>query len=543
MSITQIDGARLYRMLTNGWRNLRRNVETVDDLNVFPVPDGDTGTNMSMTLGGGVRAASEQIAEVGELMRLFSRGTLMSARGNSGVILSQFVRGFAESVQGKSALLTGDLLTAMEGGVHCAYQAVFQPVEGTVLTVMREATEKLRSSTYSDFSEGFALLIEEMKHSLARTPDLLPVLKEAGVIDSGGAGFLCIFEGMEMELRGVSVDDSEAADEPILTAAPTATAFGPDSVLEFGYCTEFILQLLRAKIEPSAFRLSEMTEYLETVGNSIVAVQDGDLVKIHVHTFEPENVMAFARRYGEFVTIKIENMSVQHNEVMEKQREKSRFAIVAVTSGAGIAEYFREIGATAIVEGGQTQNPATEDFLRAFQSLWAEHIVVLPNNSNVVLAAQQAAGLYDKADVRVLPTKSIAEGYSALSMMDLSCESVEELIAGMSAYLGGVTACSVTTATRDTHWDGLSIRKGDYIGLDNETIRSCATDKVTAAIELLQNLPDIDEKQVVTVFVGADATSEEADALQEALAERFPLLETGFVSGGQEVYCFLLCVE
>lgn len=541
MSIMQIDGVLLCRMLTNGWRNLRRNVATVDDLNVFPVPDGDTGTNMSLTFGGGVRAVSEELADVGELMRTFSRGTLLAARGNSGVILSQFVRGFAETVREKPSLSPQDFSSAMEGGVQCAYRAVLQPVEGTILTVMREASEKLHGSAVSDFSEAFALLTAEMKRSLARTPELLPVLKEAGVIDSGGAGFLCIFEGMELALHGETVDDSEAAAEPLL---PTASgSFGADSVLEFGYCTEFILQLLHSKTDIAAFRIREMTDFLESVGESIVAVQDGDLVKVHVHTFRPEEVLAFARRFGEFVTVKIENMSVQHSETVEKQREKSRYAIVAVTSGAGIASYFREIGVTAIVEGGQTQNPSTEDFLRCFRNLYAEHIVVLPNNSNVIMAARQAAELYDGSDVRVLPTKSIAEGYSALSMMDLSCETVDELIDGMTAYLSGVTSGYVTTATRDTRWDGLTIHKGDYIALDDDTILAAADDKVTAALELLARLPNMSEKQVLTAFVGADVTAEEQEAFQTALAERYPLLETGFVNGEQALYSFLLCIE
>lgn len=542
MSITQIDGALLCRMLTNGWRNLRRNVATVDDLNVFPVPDGDTGTNMSLTLGGGVRSITDETADAGEMMRRFSRGTLLSARGNSGVILSQFVRGFAEAARDRATLSPQDFSAAMEGGVQCAYRAVLQPVEGTILTVMREATEKLRDSTVSDFTEAFALLTSEMKRSLARTPELLPVLKEAGVIDSGGAGLLCIFEGMEMALHGEVVDDSDVATEPILSSA-TFGSFGADSVLEFGYCTEFILQLMHAKTDISAFRITEMTGFLENIGESVVAVQDGDLVKVHVHTFRPEEVLAFARRFGEFVTIKIENMSVQHSEVMEKKREKSRYAIVAVTSGAGIAAYFREIGVTAIVEGGQTQNPSTEDFLRCFRSLWAEHIVVLPNNSNVVMAAQQAAELYDDADVRVLPTKSIAEGYSALSMMDLGCETVEELIEGMSAYLSGVTSGYVTTATRDTCWDGLTVHRGDYIGLDDDTIRSVAADKVSAVLELLARLPNMEDKQVLTAFVGADVREEELEAFQAALSAQYPLLETGFVSGGQEIYSFLLCIE
>ena len=545
MRTTRINGLQLAEMAANGYRNLKRNIETVDNLNVFPVPDGDTGTNMSMTLGGGVSAIAGEGADVGTMMRKFSRGTLLAARGNSGVILSQFVRGMANGAEGKTELSVADFSEVMRAGVECAYQAVIRPVEGTILTVMREGAEFVEKylSDISDFEDCFRRLIGQMKYTLNKTPELLPVLKEAGVVDSGGAGFVCIFEGMEMALRGEFINETETGTTANFLNQ-SAVAFGPDSVLEYGYCTEFILQLLHAKTDIAAFRLEPVIAWLESVGESIVAVQDGDLVKVHVHTFEPEKVIAYARQYGEFVTIKIENMSVQHNESVAAQaEEKKLYAVVAVTSGQGVADYFRQIGVDAIIEGGQTQNPSAEDFLRAFNTLHAEHIVVLPNNSNVVMTAKQAAALYEGADVRVIATRSIAEGYSALSMMDPTAQTVDELVESMTDAIEYVTTGYVTTATRDTHMNGLDIHQGDWIGLDDETIRADAADKVTAALELLHNLPEIDEKQVLTVFVGKDVSDEELEAFQEAVEEELPLIETGFVPGGQEVYAFIFSVE
>ena len=545
MKTTQINGLLLNEMAANGYRNLKRNVETIDNLNVFPVPDGDTGTNMSMTLGGGVSAIAGEGGDVGPLMRKFSRGTLLAARGNSGVILSQFVRGMANGAEGKAELSVADFVDVISAGVDCAYQAVIRPVEGTILTVMREGAEFLRQqlASITDFEDCFRRLIGQMKYTLNKTPELLPVLKEAGVVDSGGAGLICIFEGMEMALRGEYIDETETGAAPSFLSQ-AAVAFGPDSVLEYGYCTEFILQLLHAKTDITAFRLEPVIEYLESLGDSIVAVQDGDLVKVHVHTFEPEKVMAYARRFGEFVTIKIENMSVQPKErLAARAEEKKPYAVVAVTSGQGVGDYFRQIGVDAIIEGGQTQNPAAEDFLHAFEGLHAEHIVVLPNNSNVVMTARQAAALYEGADVQVIPTRSIAEGYSALSMMDPTADTVEELVESMTDAIAGVTTGYVTTATRDTHMNGIEIHRNDWIGLDDETIRAATGDKVSAALGLLHNLPDIEEKQVLTVFVGKDVSEEELEAFQTALEDDFPLLECGFVEGGQEVHAFIFSVE
>jgi len=555
MICRQIDSKLLTNMLANGHRNLMINADTIDDLNVFPVPDGDTGTNMCMTLAGAVSACPEEAMPVGEMMAKVSRGALLSARGNSGVILSQFIRGIAIGTVGKEYLTSADFAVALASGVTSAYDSVIRPVEGTMLTVMREGSEFFAEhlGDSEDICVLFSSLINAMKESLARTPELLPVLKEAGVIDSGGAGLICIFEGMEMALKGEMLNDESGKSHSGASFVPVKStgSFGPDSELEYGYCTEFILQLQNKKTNISSFSIEPIIDYLKTVGNSIVAVTDGDLVKVHVHTFVPEEVMAYARKFGEFVTIKIENMSVQHSETAAKQSpheaESSvppkKFAIVAVASGEGTISYFKEIGADIVIDGGQTNNPSTEDFIAAFKSLNAEHIVVLPDNSNIVLTAVQAAELYDGADVRVIKTKSVAEGYSALSMMDLSSDTVEELIDGMSAYLSDVTTGYVTTATRDTSMNGVTVKKGDYIGLDNERIICAENDKLSAAMSLLKGIDDIEDKQVLTVFSGCNVTLEELSVLKAWLRENLPDLENGFIDGGQNVYSFIFSIE
>ncbi len=539
----QLDGVSLASMLRNGYHNLLRNVELINDLNVFPVPDGDTGTNMAMTLGGGVKAAQEA-QNAGDYLSAFQRGTLLSARGNSGVILSQFVHGFAQALEQKASVGLSDFAEAFAQGREDAYAAVIHPTEGTILTLIRVGADFLRKQSFESFEACLPALIERLKKTLAETPELLPVLKEAGVVDSGGAGLVCIFEGMEAWLRGERVEADASADASFLPAAAPGGEFGPDSVLEYGYCTEFILQLMNAKTDIAAFELQPMIDYYQSLGDSLVAVKNGDIVKIHVHTFTPDKVIAYARQFGEFITFKMENMSVQHNEVVAKQSApKEKFAVVAVTSGAGFAAYFKEIGVKVTVSGGQTQNPAAEDFLRAFEEANAEHIVVLPNNSNIVLTAQQAADLYEKADVHVIPTKSLAEGYSALSMMDLYCDTVEELLQSMTAYLGGVTTGLVTTATRDTFMNGVEVKKDDCIGLAEGKILSAAGDPVDAAMKLLGALPDIEDKQVITVFYGKDFTEEMLEALQHRLEEEYPMVETGYISGGQEVYFLVMAIE
>ena len=370
---------------------------------------------------------------------------------------------------------------------------------------------------------------------------MLPVLKEANVVDSGGAGLVCFIEGVCACLCGeVIADEMDMAE----WTAPTtgAAQFGPDSRLEYGYCTEFVLQLMNYKTNLAQFDLHSFTKTLEGMGDSIVAVHNDGIVKIHIHTFSPEEVLGYGRRFGEFLTVKIENMSVQHSEV-QVENKKEKYAVIAVASGAGIKDYFSDIGASYIIDGGQTNNPSVNAFLEAFRSVNAEHIVVLPNNSNIILTANQAAAAYKDCDVRVIPTRSIAEGYSALSMMNLWSETVEELIEDMSLNLGNVTTGYVTTAIRDAQMDGVDVKKGAYIGLDDKHIQVAGSNCVETAEALITKLMEKEPKDVLIVFYGDGVSLEEVERLEAFLDREYPMVDTGFVDGKQSVYDFIISLE
>lgn len=539
-----IDGIVLNDVFTVGLRNLKKNMSAINDLNVFPVPDGDTGTNMVHTFGGGLGAVAAE-ESVSEYMKKLSSAVLLSARGNSGVIFSQFVWGFGRGVEGKKEIAFSDLANAFLCAKEDAYKAIITPTEGTILTVIRESAEFLEKNAdkFDDFKTGIAALIDCMKDTLARTPDMLAVLKEAGVVDSGAAGLVCFFEGMYAYFCGVEIEDIEdfeATAKPVIN-----TSFGADSVMEYGYCTEFILQLMNAKTDIAAFSKEALVKELEKLGDSIVAVQNDSIVKIHIHTFTPEKVLELARSFGEFVTLKIENMSVQHSETVTQapQKEKVKYAVVAVASGEGIIDYFYSIGATAVINGGQTNNPSVDDFLKAFDGFEAEHIVVLPNNSNIILTANQAAEIYKNSDVRVLPTKSVVEGYSALSMMNLWSDTVEELISDMTSGLESVVSAYVTTATRDAFMDGVEIVKGDFLGIRNKEILVSLNNRFEAATTLIDKVMADDEKAVIIVFYGKNTDEAEVEALKGYLEENYPLVDIGFIEGKQDIYDYIISME
>lgn len=539
-----LDGEVLNSVFTVGYRNLKKNMAAINDLNVFPVPDGDTGTNMVHTFGGGLGAVTAQ-KNVGLYLRELSRAVLLNARGNSGVIFSQFIRGLYCGFENKETICFADLAYAFDCAREDTYKSIISPTEGTILTVIREATDYLTANAdkFDDFKSGFEALLGCMKDTLVRTPQMLPVLKEAGVVDSGAAGLVCFFEGMYAYFCGLSFED---IDEIEFNApkGEISASFGPDSVMEYGYCTEFILQLMNAKTDISSFSKDEFVKPLESLGDSIVAVVNDGIVKIHIHTFTPEKVLEYARKFGEFVTIKIENMSVQHNETqVAPQKEQVKYAIIAVASGQGISDYFYSIGASLIIDGGQTNNPSVDDFLKAFDSFDAEHIIVLPNNSNIILTANQAAELYKASDVHVLPTKSLVEGYSALSMMNLWCDTVEELIDDMSSGLSTVVSAFVTTATRDTNIGGVEISKNNYIGIKNKEILICDQDRFKCATELVSNIMEQSEKEVIIVFYGEAVSEEEAKCFKDWLEEEYSLADIGFIEGKQDVYDYIISLE
>ncbi|MBQ7045685.1 MAG: DAK2 domain-containing protein [Clostridia bacterium] len=543
-----LDGVTLNYVFTVGYRNLKKNMTAINDLNVFPVPDGDTGTNMVHTFGGGLGAVT-QTKSVSEYMQQLAHSVLLSARGNSGVIFSQFIYGFAQGVKGKETICFADLSEAFLCAKQEAYKSIISPTEGTILTVISEAAQFLseKAHLFSDFKDGLEQLVLCMKDTLSRTPDMLPVLKQAGVVDSGGAGLVCFFEGVYAYFCGVSIEDIKTVEAELNSSdGVTRSQFGPDSVMEYGYCTEFILQLMNAKTDIPSFSKESFIEPLRQMGDSIVCVVNDSIVKIHIHTFTPEKVLEYARRFGELVTIKIENMSVQHSESdiqTEKPKEKVKYCIVTVAQGQGIIDYFYSIGANVVINGGQTSNPSVDAFLEAFNQFDAENIVVLPNNSNIILTANQAAELYDKCKVTVIPTKSVVEGYSALSMMNLWCESVDELVSDMSSGLGNVVSAYVTTATRNTVMNGVEVIKDNYIGIKNKEILLCSDERLSLTKQLIEQIVSEENSEVIIVFYGNKVDCSEADSLKDFLEQKYPLADVGFINGGQDVYDYIISLE
>ncbi len=538
MPTTTIDAATLRSLLKNGCLNLKKNKATVDELNVFPVPDGDTGKNMTATIEGGVLKTDAPYDSVSNFMNDFSKGALFSARGNSGVILSQYIRGIKKGMTGKSVLSVQDFINALASGVKEAYASVAKPVEGTMLTVIRESSAAVSTLGNKDLEEVLSRLIKAAKISLDRTPLQLHILQEAGVVDSGGYGIVCIYEGMLMALTGEEIEDEDYSLAPANVAAPFSAPpddYDPEDLLIYGYCTEFILQLQKSKTDIPSFKIEDVKDYLDTIGDSIVAIMDGTIVKVHVHTKTPEKALAYARRFGELLTIKIENMSIQNRHI--------KYAIIAVANGSGIIDFFKKNGATYVIDGGQTCNPSTEDFLNAFSAQHADHIIVLPNNSNIIMTAEQAASMFNGSDIRVIRTRSIAEGYSALSMLDLSIDDIDGIVNEMTYYLPNVTTGYVTNATRDAHFHNVNIKKGDYIGQIGDEILSDADDKVDAALAMINALPDIDDKQVITAFTGIDVTDMDKRRFKEEVQSKYPLMEVGFIDGMQPLYSFIMAIE
>ena len=446
MNQYQIDGQDFAHLLSGGASCLRENQSIVNDLNVFPIPDGDTGSNMLLTIQGGVESSRKtDDTRLGKVAKTIADGMLLSARGNSGVILSQLFAGIAKGLEGKETATAREMAVAMQSGVQTGYNAVVNPTEGTILTVAREAAAYAESMVDQDstIESFFADYLKEAEQSLQRTPDLLPVLKEAGVVDSGGAGLYYIVDGILRVLRG---EEERRMDLTFVDGNTSGqeldySKFNEDSVMQYGYCTEFLLQLQKCKCDIDAFTVEkDMIPYLESIGgDSIVCFKNGSVVKVHVHTMTPSKALEYAQRYGEFLKVKIENMTLQHSESVVQNRFKvstptarrKRFAMVVVATGEGVKNTFRELGADFIIDGGQGRNPSSEDFITAFQSVNADTIFVLPNNGNIVLAARQAAGLFDASDVHVIESKNIGEGYAAMTMLSYDSGDVAELVADL----------------------------------------------------------------------------------------------------------------
>lgn len=544
--VSIINGRDLKDMLIGGISFLKDNENTINELNVFPVPDGDTGHNMLMTLEGGFKAISKlDSPNIGEVMSAFSKGALMGARGNSGVILSQILKGWQLGLEGVETANVMQFAKAFKNGVKTAYSAVEKPVEGTILTVFRESAEYAfeninENSTFEDF---FKLHINKASETLKNTVEMLPQLKEAGVVDSGGAGYLLIIEGMNKALSGeeiaISLDDFSTENS---TETVNFDLFTRDSQMKYGYCTEFILRLQTIKVNPDEFEVETIVNYLKEIGgDSIVAYKNDDTVKVHVHTFEPGKVLLYCQKFGEFLTLKIENMTLQHSATTDKV-ERKKLAVVAVANGDGLIELFKEMGADAVIDGGQTTNPSAGDFLQAFNSVNAEEILVLPNNSNVYLAAKQAEEMYKDAKVMVLHTKTLQEGYTALSLIN-SEMSIDEQLDDVLDALKYVLSIETTYAIRNATLNGISVNKGEFMAISNGKILATGEDIVTATVNALRNVEDIEDKEILTVFIGEDVSDEQKEEFASLVEDEFANLEYVEYIGNQKIYGFLLSVE
>lgn len=557
--MTKIDGILLKQMIISGANNLYNNYPEVDALNVFPVPDGDTGTNMNLTISSGAKEiATRNDASVYDVAKAFSRGLLMGARGNSGVILSQIFRGFAQGLKGKIEATAQDISDALLMGKEVAYKAVMRPVEGTILTVIRESSQALADSVYPDMplDEALDILLKEARESLKRTPNLLPILKEAGVVDSGGAGLCKIIEGFDLALHNQIVEKnmpdvvSDSVVEPIIGNVQASLEHK-----EFGYCTEFILKLPEdpIKAKKKNFVPSRFSGVLNSHGNSIVMVHDDDLIKVHIHTLNPGNILTYAQQFGEFVKIKVENMSEQHTHLIEedakakedeiKKQPKKPFGLISVGAGKGIVDLFKDLNCDYIVSGGQTMNPSTEDFIKAIKSINAEQIFILPNNSNIIMAATQACDVMnEEVKCTVIPTKTIPQGLVSAMMYNPESD-YDTNYNDMMESLSSVKSGQVTFAVKDTSFEGMEIHKDDFIGICDKKILATEKDKIKCALKLINTMID-EDSSIITIITGEDVTEAERDALKELVQAKVgDMVDVDVKVGLQPVYSFIIGIE
>lgn len=560
VTVKKLEASKLAQMFIEGADNLSRHVKIVDSLNVFPVPDGDTGTNMNLSITSGVKEVRTQTSkEAGKIANSFAKGLLMGARGNSGVILSQLFRGFSKATEGKETLSAQDFAKAFEKGVETAYKAVIKPVEGTILTVAKDSAKQAVKSAKKtdDVVEVMTAVVKEAKASLKRTPDLLPVLKEVGVVDSGGQGLLYIYEGFLAVLTGKKIENQQPTtpnmDDLIKIEhhQHNAQSHMATEDIEFGYCTEVMVRFDESRLKEHAYEDEAFRHELSELGDSLLVVSDEDLLKIHIHAEYPGEVLSRAQRYGDFINIKIENMREQHTHLLEEtqavygdsapaEKEKSEFGIVTVSMGEGVSELFKGLGAGEVIQGGQTMNPSTEDIVSAIEKVHAKKIFILPNNGNIVMAAEQAAKVVD-AEAVVIPSKTVPQGLAAILAFN-SAVDFEDNASQMKEAMGFVKSGQVTYAVRDTQIEGLSIQKDDFIGIAEKKIVNTHKQLVEAAKELITHMID-EDSEMVTVLAGEDASKKETEDLVSYLEAEFPDVELDVHSGGQPLYSYIFAVE
>ncbi|WP_143415851.1 DAK2 domain-containing protein [Geobacillus sp. E263] len=558
MTIRILDGRLFAEMVFQGAAHLSNNAKAVDALNVFPVPDGDTGTNMNLSMTSGAKEVKNNISDhIGKVGSALAKGLLMGARGNSGVILSQLFRGFAKAVEAKKEINSAEFAAALEAGVTTAYKAVMKPVEGTILTVAKDAAK--RAVEVAKKEQDIAIVMEEVvkeaKASLQRTPELLPVLKEVGVVDSGGQGLVYVYEGFLSALKGENVADRkpiEVSMQELINAEhhKSAQSHIDTDEIEFGYCTEFMVRFERDKLQKHPFSEEAFRQDLSRFGDSLLVIADDELVKVHIHTEQPGEVLTYGQKYGSLINIKIENMRQQHANIVNQERnaassaskakQKEKYGIVTIAMGSGVAELFKSIGAHVVIEGGQTMNPSTEDIVKAIESINAETVFVLPNNKNIIMTAQQAATVVNQK-VIVIPSKTVPQGMSALLAFNPSL-SEEQNEKAMTVALSRVKTGQVTFSVRDTTIDGVEIEKDDYMGLADNKIVAAERDKLSVTKQLLNTLID-EDSEIVTMIYGEEATEEEVEAIVSYIEETYPDVELEVHNGKQPLYPFIFSVE
>lgn len=537
-----IDGNKFRDMFVSGANNLQNNKDLVDKLNVFPVPDGDTGINMSLTISYAIKELSkvnnDNITDIGKAL---SKGSLMGARGNSGVILSQIIRGIAKSIEGKDSLNVNDLALALKNGSDTAYKAVIKPIEGTILTVIRETGEYAvkTANENMDMIDFLELVVKQANESLEKTPELLKALKEAGVVDSGGKGLVLILEGMLSSLKGNNIDSIAGGVSSNVEVKVEQNISTED--IKFQYCTEFILE--SDKVDDLVIR-----EKFMKFGDSLAVVGDEGVIKVHVHTNDPGLALQEALSYGQLLTIKIENMKLQHENVVLSEAEQTKkvqveekeYGFIATSMGAGLAQIFKDFGVDHIIEGGQTMNPSTEDFMKAIESLHARNIIILPNNSNIIMAANQAKELSDK-NIIVIPTKNVAQAFATLVTFDGDA-TAEENESNMVEALSTVKSGQVTYAVRDTVINDIEVKEGNIIGLAEGKLLAAGEGVNEITTNLIEKLVD-EDSAIITLFYGEDTSKEDAEALASDLEEKFEDIDVELHYGGQPLYYYLISVE
>ncbi|VEI04746.1 DAK2 domain-containing protein [Kurthia zopfii] len=541
-----LDGIKFAEMVQMGAHHLSQNADYVDALNVFPVPDGDTGTNMNLSMTSGAKETAAKVnSSIGKTAQALSKGLLMGARGNSGVILSQLFRGFGKSIEKEDTVTTVQFAQAFQYGVDTAYKAVMKPVEGTILTVARLAAEQAVKSAQK--SDDIIQVMEETvaaaKVALDQTPELLPVLKEVGVVDSGGQGLLYVYEGFLASLKGEALPaktEMRTMDDLVSAEHHTAQDFMNTADIVFGYCTEF---MVRFEEDKKPFDEAKFREDMSKFGDSLLVISDDEVVKIHVHSETPGDVIAYGHQYGSLVKVKVDNMREQHTEIVgeeHKVMKKVPYAVVTVAMGKGIKELLESMGASYVIEGGQTMNPSTEDIVKAVQEVGAEKVLILPNNKNIVMAAEQAAELLE-IEAAVVPTKTIPQGLSALLSFNPEA-TVESNKNAMTSAIQGVKTGQITFAVRDTSIDGVEIHKDDFMSMAEGKIVK-ATPSMTEATQFLIDEIVDEDAEIITVIYGEDATEAQVEEVTTYIEEKFEDVEVEVHNGKQPLYPFIFSVE